>query len=35
MQAAAKRMLDLTDKDPDPFLGMLKMVFDPNKRYPF
>jgi hypothetical protein len=27
-------MLDLTDKDSDPFLGILKMVSDPNKRYP-
>ncbi len=27
-------MLDLTDKDFDPLLGKLKIVFDPNKRYP-
>jgi hypothetical protein len=34
MRDKTKRMLDLTDKDSDPFLGMVKMVFETNKRYP-
>jgi hypothetical protein len=29
-----KRMLDLADKDFNPVLGMVKNVFETNKRYP-
>jgi hypothetical protein len=34
MRGKTKPKLDLTDKDSDPFLGMVKMVFETNKRYP-
>lgn len=34
MRDKTKRLLDLVDKDSDPFLGMVKIVFETNKRYP-